>query len=96
MGSASNRDWANRRLRKLDQCFINPSLGLAQTEPEKRHVLFSLADDNTYAASLMAAVNQKVCMCSPWCHLKINKLKLGGNEDGTDYSNAIWICQGKF
>ena len=28
--------WANRRLQKLDQCFTNPSMGLAQKEPEKR------------------------------------------------------------
>ena len=52
--------WANRRLRKLDQCFINPAMGLARKEPEKRHVLFSLSDDDTYSASVMTAVNQKV------------------------------------
>jgi hypothetical protein len=53
-------EFGNRRLRKIDQCFINPAMGLAEKEPEKRHVLFSLSDDDTYSASVMAAVGQKV------------------------------------
>lgn len=31
-----NAEWANRRLRKVEQCFINPSMGLAAKEKEKR------------------------------------------------------------
>ncbi|KAF7634787.1 hypothetical protein Mgra_00005820 [Meloidogyne graminicola] len=55
-----NAEWANRRLRKIEQCFINPSMGLAAKEKEKRHVLFSLSDANTYSASVMSAVNDKM------------------------------------
>jgi hypothetical protein len=60
VGMNASPDYMNRRLRKLDQCFIKPSMGLAQTEPDKRHILFSLSDDDTYSASLMATVNKKV------------------------------------
>ncbi|CAK5103436.1 unnamed protein product [Meloidogyne enterolobii] len=58
--SAMNAEWANRRLRKVDQCFVNPSMGLAEKEKEKRHVLFSLSDADTYSASVMSAVNEKI------------------------------------
>jgi len=34
--SAMNAEWANRRLRKVDQCFVNPTMGLAEKEKEKR------------------------------------------------------------
>uniref|UniRef100_A0A1I8C1W8 Peptidase_M28 domain-containing protein n=1 Tax=Meloidogyne hapla TaxID=6305 RepID=A0A1I8C1W8_MELHA len=55
-----NAEWANRRLRKVDQCFVNPAMGLAAKEKEKRHVLFSLSDADTYSASVMSAVNDKM------------------------------------
>ncbi|KAL3097431.1 hypothetical protein niasHS_003879 [Heterodera schachtii] len=51
---------ANSRLRKLDQCFVNPTMGLAREEPEKRHVLFSMAKGDSYQVDVMAAVQQKI------------------------------------
>ena len=56
----SEPSWANRRLQKLDQCFTNPVQGIAETDPQKRHVLFSLSADDSYTTTLMAAVYQKV------------------------------------
>ena len=53
-------EWANRRLRKLDQCFMNPAQGMVETEKEKRHVLFSLSAEDNYSTSVMTAVSQKV------------------------------------
>jgi len=50
----------NRRLQKLEQCFINPSLGLAAHNPEKRHVLYSLSGDDSYEARVMANVFDQV------------------------------------
>uniref|UniRef100_A0A914I4M5 Uncharacterized protein n=1 Tax=Globodera rostochiensis TaxID=31243 RepID=A0A914I4M5_GLORO len=52
--------WANRRLQKLDQCFVNPTMGPAREEPEKRHVLFSQAQGDSYQVDVMAAVQKKM------------------------------------
>jgi hypothetical protein len=59
-GGMAKPEWINRRLRKLDQCFMNPALGMAAIQPEKRHVLFSLSDDDNYSTKVMAAVHKKV------------------------------------
>jgi hypothetical protein len=39
---------------------MNPALGMAAIQPEKRHVLFSLSDDDNYSTKVMAAVHKKV------------------------------------
>ncbi|KAL3090764.1 hypothetical protein niasHT_029983 [Heterodera trifolii] len=52
--------WANDRLRKLEQCFLNPAMGLAREEPLKRHVLFATGNDNSYAATTLANVYNKI------------------------------------
>uniref|UniRef100_A0A914HWS0 Uncharacterized protein n=1 Tax=Globodera rostochiensis TaxID=31243 RepID=A0A914HWS0_GLORO len=56
----ANLEWANVRLRKLDQCFVNPSMGIAREEPLKRHVLFAASKDNFYASNTMAMVYKKI------------------------------------
>uniref|UniRef100_A0A914HXR2 Glutamate carboxypeptidase 2 n=1 Tax=Globodera rostochiensis TaxID=31243 RepID=A0A914HXR2_GLORO len=56
----ANLEWANVRLRKLDQCFVNPSMGIAREEPTKRHVLFATSKDNSYAATTMSIVYKRI------------------------------------
>ncbi|KAL3101842.1 hypothetical protein niasHS_003251 [Heterodera schachtii] len=52
--------WANDRLRKLEQCFVNPAMGLAREEPLQRHVLFATSKDNFYASNTIAIVYKKI------------------------------------
>ncbi|KAI1702610.1 peptidase family m28 domain-containing protein [Ditylenchus destructor] len=48
----------NKRLKAVDRCFVNPR-GM-DSGPAKRHVLFSLSGDNTYAGVVMSAVNAEL------------------------------------